>query len=196
MNHPIGQLVVVTGRAGGRGSRLHLGYGHDVQGPSYPRRRLLAFAAGVSLACLSGCGEGSRAGPSPTPPTTSSPSPDVALVDEVLRDERRLLALVDRTVLARPATADRLRLPRRIVAAHVRWLDGIRVAGRPVAPPPVDVAVPHGGRAAVAGVADACRVAASTRRHQCVRAGAGSLAQTLASISASHAVLAVELAGR
>lgn len=179
-----------------RGSPVHLGYGHDVQGPSYPRRRLLAFAAGVSLGSLTGCGESSRTGPSPTPPTTPSASPDVALVDEVLRDERSLLALVDRTVLARPATADRLRLPRHIVAAHVRWLDGIRVAGRPVTPHPVDIAVPHGRRAAIAGVGDACRVAASTRRQQCVRADAGSLAQMLASMSASHAVLAVELVGR
>jgi hypothetical protein len=166
-----------------------------VQGPTYPRRRLLAFAAGVSVASLTGCGESAQTGPSPTPPTTPSSSPDVALVDEVLLDERRLLALIDRTVLLRPVTMDRLRLTRHIVAAHVGWLDGIRVADRRVGPPPGDVAVPHGRRAAVAGVADACRLAASARRHQCVRAGVGSLAQMLASMSASHAVLAVELAG-
>jgi hypothetical protein len=163
-----------------------------VQAPTFPRRRLLALAAGVSVVSLTGCGESSRTGPSPTPPPAS---PDVALVDEVLLDERRLLALVDRTMLLRPATTDRLRLARHIVAAHVDWLDGIRVRGRRVRPPSVDVAVPPGRGAALAGVADACRLAASTRRRQCVRAGAGSLAQMLASMSASHAVLAVELAG-
>jgi hypothetical protein len=167
-----------------------------VQGLTFPRRRLLTFAAGISLAPLTGCGDTSRVGPSPTLPTSAAVSPDVALVDEVLRDERQLLALVDRTVRAHPSTVNRLRVPRAVVAAHVRWLDSIRPTGRRATQSPVEVVVPRRGRLAIGVVADACRQAAASRRQQCVRARSGALAQRLASMSAAHGVLVVELTGR
>jgi hypothetical protein len=167
-----------------------------VHGPTFPRRRLLTLAAGISLASLTGCGKTSQAGPPTTLPKTPAVSPDVALVDEVWRDERRLLALVERTMRAQPDTVRRLRVPRAIVMAHVRWLESVRVTGRRAAEPLRDVVVPRGRRAAMAAVADACRHAASARREQCVRADAGSLAQMLASMAASQGVLAIELTGQ
>lgn len=148
------------------------------------RRTLLGAAAALPLAgCTSDDG--------PPPP----PDPDDALRAEAVERERSLLREYDAVLLALPDLAVRLTPLRGHHAEHLLALTGAASTPAPEASgdPVPAVPVPATAAAALAGLADAERAAATGHRAGAL-AASRSLAAVLATLSASEASHPVALA--
>lgn len=159
------------------------------------RRRVLAAAAVTLPLVAAGC---KGIGALGTPP---KPAPDVAVVSDAIAVETRLIARYDAVLAAMPGLAPALRP---LLAQHHAHLTRLRarliipVPGQPVPTPSGGAAralVPGTPSAAMAALADAENAAAAALLAR-LAAAPPSLAQLLASISASEATHAMILGRR
>ena len=149
-----------------------------MSGPALRRRDVLrAAAAGAAGLAAAGC-----TAPAPAP---APPHPDDRLVAAALTRERRLLALYDAALAARPDLAARLRALRAEHAVHLEALQPPGPTASPT-PGPTQTAASLPPEAAL----DALLVAEerAAREHAAAaRTASGGLAAVLASLAASEA---------
>jgi len=161
------------------------------------RRRVLAIAAVTLPLAATGCQGLAALG---TPPRAA---PDVAVVGDAITVEARLIAHYDAVLAAVPALAGTLRP---LLAQHHHHL--ARLRARLIIPPgspasdPASPGAPPRGRAPVPGTPEAAlgylrdaEKAAAAAQLAHLTAAPPSLAQLLASISASEATHAMILGG-
>jgi hypothetical protein len=132
------------------------------------------------------------------------------LVEQVLRDERRILREIDWALTTRPGARPRLATARSIVVTHIEWLANLRgskndrsssttslsTSGDATTGTSSTGPAPPDQHAAVRLVSNLCSRAADSRLRECVSAESGPLAQLLASMSASYVVLVEGLRAR
>ena len=152
-----------------------------------PTRRAVLGGSAAVLATATGC---TRVGQASVPP----PGPEVTLLDGVIQNEARLIALYDAVLAAHPGLAGRLKPLREHHVQHLTVLRRHYVPGSatPTPTPQPAATAPQGEAKAVSAIRSAERKAANARADEVRRATPG-LSQLLASIGACEAGHAQEL---